>query len=78
MDYIEGRVTPGILMGEEEVLRFANGCIAAMEPRRRVRYLTCPIDAGRALPSIMEILADEHGLVATVGERGTAIIRCRE
>lgn len=63
----------GAMMTDAECLRFYNGMVSACASAA-FSFATCPESARRRLPEMMDVLA-EHGLIATVGYAGTAIIR---
>jgi hypothetical protein len=69
----------GVTMLDDEVLRFYNGMMAAtgthpLEPQRPM--LDDPMLARQLMGLMMDRLA-EHGMVATVGYRGCAVIAPR-
>ncbi len=63
----------GALMTDAECIRFYNGMVSACASAA-FSFATCPASARSRIPEMMDVLA-EHGLVATVGHAGTAIIR---
>jgi hypothetical protein len=63
----------GALMTDAECIRFYNGMVSACASAA-FSFATCSASARSRIPAMMDVLA-EHGLVATVGYAGTAIIR---
>ena len=63
----------GTAMTDDEVLRYANGIIAALN-RPELRGIQCARTARQHLGDFMDLLADD-GMVATVGHAGTAVIQ---
>jgi len=62
----------GALLTDAEALRFYNGMVAACASPM-FSFATSPAAARQRIEPMMDILA-EHGLIATVGHAGTAII----
>jgi hypothetical protein len=62
----------GALMTDPECLRFYNGMVSACASPM-FSFATSPAAARQRIEPMMDILA-EHGLIATVGHAGTAII----
>jgi hypothetical protein len=63
----------GAAMTDDEVLRFANGVIAAINSPN-ILAVRSAVTARANLEAFIDLLA-ENGMVATVGYAGTAIIR---
>jgi hypothetical protein len=60
-------------MTDDEVLRFANGIISALN-RTDLLGVRCARTARKWLGDMMDLLA-QQGMVATVGHAGTAVIQ---
>jgi hypothetical protein len=71
MSFKDG-LTKGVMMSDDECLRFANGMIAAILGCP-VRPMHMPNEARASIPGLMDMLAD-CGMVATIGYNGTPII----